>query len=141
MTHACKMPERRELLMITYHGRVFFECASATLKPGGHEEMGRVAKVLSLFPDMAIHVEVRLDTAGLLANSQPFQQARVQAVKDALLEQGVLPSGVQTSIHSASHTVSADDTISVRLTRSLMAPHGQTQASYHVAGQSYRQAC
>jgi hypothetical protein len=135
------MPEGRELLMITYHGRVFFEGGSTTLRPSGHEELGRVAKVLSLFPDMAIHVEVRLDTGGLPANTHRLKQVRVQAVKNALLEQGVDPSGVQTTIHRASHTVSADDTISVRLTHSLMASYGQTQASYHGAGQSYRQAC
>ena len=141
MRHSYKMPRERELLTITYHGRVFFEWSSATLKPGGHEELGRVAKVIRLFPDMAIHVEVRLDASGCHANSHRLQQARVQAVKDALLEQGVDPSGVQTTIHRASQTVSAEDTVSVRVIDGLMAPYRQTQAGYPMGSQSYRQAC
>ena len=141
MRHSCGMPRGRELLTITYHGRVFFECKSATLKPRGHAELGRVANVIHLFPDMAIQVEVLLDASVFQANSHDLHQARVLAVKDALLEQGVDPSGVQTTIHRGSHTLSAEDTVSVRVIDRLMAPYGQTQTSYHIGGQSYRQAC
>jgi len=141
MRHSLRMPIGRELLTIMYHGRIFFECKSATLKPRGHAELGRVANVINLFPDMAIHVEVRLDASGFQGNSQDLQEARVRAVKDALLEQGVDPSGVQTTIHRASQTLSAEDTISVKVIDRCMAPYGQTLTGYHIGGQSYRQAC
>lgn len=142
MRHSCRMPRGRELLTITYHGRVFFECKSATLKPGGHAELGRVANVIHLFPDMAIHVEVRLDASGFQANSHRLHQARVLAVKDALLEQGVDPSGVQTTIHRPSQTLSAEDTISVRVIDRLMGPpFRQAQAGYQNGGRYDHQVC
>jgi hypothetical protein len=97
--------------------------------------------VINLFPDMAIHVEVRLDASGFQGNSLDLQEARVRAVKDALLEQGVDPSGVQTTIHRASQTLRAEDTISVKVIDRFMAPYGQTLTGYHIGGQSYRQAC
>jgi outer membrane protein OmpA-like peptidoglycan-associated protein len=142
MRQSYSIPRGRELLTITYHGRVFFECKSATLKPRGHAELGRVAKVINLFPDMAIHVEVRLDASAVQANSHRLHQARVLAVKDALLEQGVDPSGVHTTIHRASQMLSAEDTVSVRVIHRLMAPpFRQAQASYQNGGRYDHQVC
>ncbi len=142
MRHSCRMPSGRELLTITYHGRVFFECKSATLKPGGRAELERVANVINLFPEMAIHVEVRLDASGFQANSHDLHQARVLAVKEALLGEGLDVGGVQTTIHRGSHTLSAEDTVSVRVIDRLMGPpFRQTQAAYQNGGRQVHQVC
>jgi outer membrane protein OmpA-like peptidoglycan-associated protein len=141
MRDSCRIPRGRELLTITYDGHVFFECKSATLKPGGRAELGRVANVINLFPEMAVHVEVILDSGGLQANGHGLQQARVRAVKDALLRQGLNASGVQTTIHRTSSTLTPEDTVSVKVIDRLIAPFRQAQAGCQIGGQPYRQAC
>ena len=142
MRHSCRMPSGRELLTITYNGDIIFEFESATLKPGGRAELGRVANVINLFPEMAIHVEVSLDTTGFQAKSDDLQQARVLAVKDALLGEGLDAGGVQTTIHCASQTLSSEDTVSVRVIDRLMGPpFRQARAGYQNGGRHVHQAC
>ena len=141
MRHSCRMPRGRELLTITYDGHVFFECKSATLKPGGRAELGRVANVINLFPEMAVHVEVSLDSSGFQTHGHRLQQARVRAVKDALLRQGLNASGVQTTIHRTSPTLTPEDTVSVKVIDRLMAPFRQAQTGYQIGRQPCGQAC
>jgi hypothetical protein len=141
MRDSCTMPRGRELLTITYDGHVFFKCKSATLKPGGRAQLGRVANVINLFPEMAVHVEVSLDSSGFQANGHRLQQARIRAVKDALLRQGLNASGVQTTIHRTSPTLTPEDTVSVKVIDRLMAPFRQAQTGYQIGGQPCRQAC
>ena len=141
MRDSCTMPMGRELLTITYDGHVFFECRSGALKPGGRAELGRVANVINLFPEMAVHVEVSLDSSGFQANGHRLQQARIRAVKDALLRQGLNASGVQTTTHWTSPTLTPEDTVSVKVIDRLMAPFRQAQTGHQIGGQPCRQAC
>ena len=141
MRDSCTMPRGRELLTITYDGHVFFECKSAALKPGGRAELGRVANVINLFPEMAVHVEVSLDSSGFQANGHRLQQARIRAVKDALLRQGLNASGVQTTTHWTSPTLTPEDTVSVKVIDRLMEPFRQAQSGYQIGGRPCRQAC
>jgi outer membrane protein OmpA-like peptidoglycan-associated protein len=141
MRDSYRMPRGRELLTITYDGHVFFECKSATLKPGGRLELERVANVINLFPEMAVHVEVSSDSSAFQANGHRLQQARVRAVKNALLGQGLNESAVQTAIHSTSPALTPQDTVSVKVIDHLMAPFRQAQTGCQIGGQPYHQAC
>ena len=141
MRHSCRIPEGRELLTITYNSDVIFELKSATLKPGGHAEVGRVANVINLFPEMAIDVEVSLDTNPFQANSHELQQGRVQAVMDALLGEGVHASRIRTTIDRASPTLISEDNVTFKVIDRLMGPFRQVQAGYQNRSQHYCQAC
>lgn len=140
MRQSYSIPRGRELLTITYNGDVIFECKSATLKPGGLAELGRVANVINLFPQMAIDVEVSLDASGFQANSHEFQQARALAVKDALLGEGVDFTGIRTTIHRASPALSSEDTVSVKVIDRLMGPFRHAQVGCQIGGQHSCQA-
>ncbi len=141
MRHACRIPGGRELLTITYNSDVIFELKSATLKPGGRAEVGRVANVINLFPEMAIDVEVSLDTNGFQADSRELQQGRVLAVMDALLGEGVDASRIRTTIGHASPTLISEDSVTVKVIDRLIGPFRQVQAGYQHRGQQYCQGC
>jgi hypothetical protein len=142
MRNSHRMLRGRELLTITYDGHVFFECKSATLKPGGRAELGRVADVINLFPEIALHLELSLDSTGFQAKARRLNQARVRALKDALVGQGLNPGGVRTAIHHTSPTLHPQDSVTVKVIHGLITTFRQAQAGcQRGGGQPYRQAC
>jgi len=140
MRHFSGTSKERELVAITYRNDMIFQTKSASLKSGARAEVGRVADMINLFPDRAVHVEVRLDCNGFMTNDQ-LHQKRVQAIKDALLEEGVAPGCIRTIIRRSAWALGSEDTVTVKVMDHLMGPFRQAQVSCHNGGRYCHLAC
>lgn len=114
MKHYRNTSKDRELISITYKNDMIFEIKSAALKPGACIEVGRVAGMVSLFPDMAVHVEVGLDTNSLGKNGL-LSHRRVQAVKNALLKEGIAAHRIRTTVDRVAQSPGSDNTVRVKV--------------------------
>ena len=136
MRHFFRMPENRELLAITYKNDMIFEMKSATLKPSACVEIGHIANMINFFPGTAVHVEVGSDANSLESNGQ-LRLRRVQAVKAALLREGIDASRIRTTMNRATSTLSSEDTVSVKVVDRLMRPFKPAPNSFQ-NGSQYR---
>jgi outer membrane protein OmpA-like peptidoglycan-associated protein len=133
MRHLCEISRVREVLAIMYRSDVIFEWESAILKPSAHEEIGRVANMINLFPHMPIDVEVSLETDGFETPGQGgLQKKRALALRDALLRQGIDSERVQRNAHGASRTSSLRDTVNFKVIDPLMDHSDQVPMSSYL---------
>ncbi len=84
------------LLAVTFKSDVLFDLNSATLKPGGNDEINRVARVLNQYPQTTIQVAGYTDSTGSESYNLQLSQRRADAVKSALVAQGVNPVRINT---------------------------------------------
>ncbi len=84
------------LLAVTFKSDVLFDVDSAILKPGGNDEITRVAKVLNQYPQTSIQVAGYTDSTGSESYNLKLSQRRAEVVKTALTAQGVGPARITT---------------------------------------------
>jgi len=105
----------RDVLTATFRSEVFFDFDSAVIKPGGYDELHRVADVLNKYPETTITVEGYTDTKGTAAYNQQLSERRAQTVKDALIQMGVAPNRIQAVGYGMSRPISSDDALNRRV--------------------------
>ncbi|WP_027369529.1 OmpA family protein [Desulfovermiculus halophilus] len=88
-SEATSINRSRDVLRATFGSEVLFDFDSATIKPGGQAEISRVAEVLKQYPKTTIRVEGHTDKSGPEEYNQRLSERRAQAVKKALVQQGV----------------------------------------------------
>lgn len=88
---------RREgnLLAVTFKGDVTFDTNSTVVKPGLHNEIDRVAGVLTRYPETLIRVEGHTDSVGTEKYNQDLSLRRANSVKDLLVQRGVHITRIQ----------------------------------------------
>lgn len=103
---------RREgnLLAVTFKGDVTFDTNSATIKPGLHTEIDRVAKVLTQYPDTLIRVEGHTDNVGSDSYNMDLSNRRASAVRDLLVQRGVAGHRIEVMGYGESLPVATNDT-------------------------------
>ena len=104
----------RDVLAVTFRSDVLFDVNSATLKPGGYDEIQRVANVLRQYPQTTIRVEGHTDSTGSEAYNQQLSERRAQAVKNALINYGVNPNRIMTVGFGESKPVATNATVAGR---------------------------
>ena len=95
-SEAANIRRTQNILTATFKSGVMFDFDSATLKPGAYTELSRVADVLNRYPQTTIRVEGHTDATGSETYNQRLSERRAQAVKNALTQQGVAPTRIQT---------------------------------------------
>jgi len=66
-----------------------FEVAKASLTPKGRQTVNKLAEILNKYPDIRIEIAGHTDSDGRADFNQQLSQARVDTVKNALIEQGI----------------------------------------------------
>lgn len=84
-----------DVLTATFKSEILFDFDSSKVKPGGYDELGRVAGVLNRYPQTTITVEGHTDSTGPEEYNQQLSERRAFAVRDALVEMNVDPRRVQ----------------------------------------------
>jgi outer membrane protein OmpA-like peptidoglycan-associated protein len=79
------------MLMATFKSDVFFDVNSFAIKPGGYNELTRVANVLNQYPQTNIQVQGHTDRSGTQEYNRTLSQRRAETVQSVLMQNGVDP--------------------------------------------------
>lgn len=88
MQEIAKVREEKRGLIVSLSD-ILFETGKSKLAPGAQDNLTKLAKILSAYPDRQILVEGHTDNIGGDEFNQRLSQARAQAVRQALIEAGV----------------------------------------------------
>jgi outer membrane protein OmpA-like peptidoglycan-associated protein len=98
---------QQEVLRATFNSEVFFDFDSAQLKQGGRRELERVADVLNKYRKTTIRVEGHTDQTGPEQYNQQLSERRAQAVKDALIQMGVIKERIEAVGYGETQPISS----------------------------------
>jgi len=104
-----------DVLTATFRSEVLFDFDSANLKPGGREELVRVARILNRYPETQIRIEGHTDAIGTEVYNQQLSLRRADAVKTVLVSEGVTPQRIETVGYGESRPVSSDNAANRRV--------------------------
>lgn len=103
-----------EVLALTFRSEMFFDVDSSLLKPGAHDELYRISKVLNQYPQTTILVAGHTDSTGSEAYNQELSERRAEVVKNSLVGNGVNPRRVRTTGYGESQPIAGNDTVAGR---------------------------
>lgn len=106
-----KQTDRGLLLTL---GDVLFDTGQATLKPGAHETIARLADVLNEDSNRKVMIEGHTDSVGSEETNMMLSTQRAEAVRGALMMQGVAAAQIAVQGRGESVPVASDDTASGR---------------------------
>jgi OmpA-OmpF porin, OOP family len=75
-------------------GDVLFNTGSATLNPGGMQQIARLSTYLAANPSQVVRIEGHTDSQGSSAYNETLSQRRAESVRAALVAAGVDPARV-----------------------------------------------
>ncbi len=103
---------RREgnLLAVTLRGDVTFATGSATVQPGLHDEINRIAKVLRDYPQTRIVVEGHTDSVGNETSNMELSRRRAESVQNLLVQRGVSANRINTVAYGETQPIAPNDT-------------------------------
>jgi outer membrane protein OmpA-like peptidoglycan-associated protein len=81
-------------LVVTLGDEILFDVDQAELKPGGMQQLARVAEFLREHPDRNVLIEGHTDSTAPDAYNLALSQRRANAVEDFLISQGVDPTRI-----------------------------------------------
>lgn len=83
-------------LNITMKSDVLFDTGSSLIKPGGNDEIARIAEILNRYPQTRVIIEGHTDSLGSESANMKLSEERAKAVGDALAVRGVDPGRITT---------------------------------------------
>ena len=89
---AANIQRNANLLAVTFKSDFLFDVNSSNLKAGSYDEISRVAQVLNQYPQTSLQVAGYTDSTGSETYNQELSVKRAEAVKNALIGQGVNPA-------------------------------------------------
>lgn len=98
------------VLAVTFKSDVLFDTGSAALKPGAYQEINRVSQVLTQYPETRIMVAGHTDSDGSEAFNQDLSVRRAEAVRNALVSQGVSAVRITTAGFGESQPIADNNT-------------------------------
>lgn len=91
-------------------GDVLFDTASATLNPGGRQQVQRLSTYLNANPRSTLRIEGHTDSQGSDATNEVLSRRRADAVRAALITAGVDPARVTSVGVGEGLPVASNDT-------------------------------
>lgn len=95
-SESANIKRSQDIITTTFKGETFFDHNSSVLKAGAHREISRVVSVLSRYPDTRIRVTGHADASGTEVYNQQLSLQRAEAVKYAMINEGVSPGRIFT---------------------------------------------
>jgi outer membrane protein OmpA-like peptidoglycan-associated protein len=103
-----------EVLAVTFKSDLLFDVNSHAVKPGGYDELQRVAGVLNNYPQTNIQIAGHTDSSGSDTYNQELSQRRAASVKNLLASYGVAPTRMNTIGYGESKPIANNATESGR---------------------------
>jgi outer membrane protein OmpA-like peptidoglycan-associated protein len=101
---------QQDNLSITMKSDVLFDSGSSLIKPGGYDEIARIADVLNRYPQTRVTVEGHTDSTGSNSLNLRLSEERARAVGEALIARGVDPGRITTVGLGASRPIASNTT-------------------------------
>lgn len=95
-------------------GDVLFDVDRSALRPGGQRLVQQLAAVLNEFPQRNALIEGHTDSTGSDTDNQALSTQRADAVRSALLQQGIAGARISARGHGESTPVSGNETAAGR---------------------------
>lgn len=103
-----------QVLAVTFKSDLLFDVNSSAVKPGGYDELQRVARVLNDFPQTNILIAGHTDSTGSEAYNQNLSEQRAAAVKNSLAGYGVSAMRLTTIGYGETRPIASNATESGR---------------------------
>jgi outer membrane protein OmpA-like peptidoglycan-associated protein len=107
-SEAASIRRSEDVLVATFKGETFFNHDSSMLLPGGYTEVSRIAGILNKYNQTQIEVGGHTDSSGDEQYNQQLSMRRADAVKNALVQQGINPSRIRTYGYGESRPISSN---------------------------------
>ena len=101
-------------LVVTLSDEILFDVDQAELKPGGMQQLARVAEFLVENPDRNVLIEGHTDSTAPDAYNLALSQRRANAVEDFLIAQGVDPTRMSSDGYGEQLPIASNDTAAGR---------------------------
>ena len=99
-----------DVLTVTSKSDYLFAVNSSTLLPGAYDELERLSKILTQYPETNIRIAGHTDSTGSAEYNQKLSERRAEAVKNALVGMGVNPSRMTTIAYGEGKPIASNDT-------------------------------
>ena len=100
-------------LLVTI-GDVLFDVDGAKLKPGGLEQISRIASILQSDPNRSVMIEGHTDSTGAESYNLQLSEDRANAVKAALIDDGVSQEQISARGYGEAYPVATNENQSGR---------------------------
>ncbi len=97
-------------LAVTLRADVLFDVGSTRIKPGGMDEIYRVADILNRYPETRVEIGGHTDSTGSERSNFELSERRAQAVADALVNAGVNPRRISARGYGETRPVATNAT-------------------------------
>lgn len=114
-SEAASVRRNQDVLIATFRGEAFFRHDSAMLLPGGYRAIARAASVLNKYNQTRIEVAGHTDSTGSEYYNQQLSVRRAEAVKNALIQQGIAPSRINAVGYGERYPVSSNRAMNRRV--------------------------
>lgn len=114
-SEAASIRRSQDVLVATFKGEAFFDYDSSQLLPGGYREIARIASVLNKYQQTQIEVGGHTDSTGSEKYNQQLSMRRAEAVKNALLQQGVASARIFAVGYGESRPISSSHAMNRRV--------------------------
>lgn len=91
-------------------GDVLFDFDKASLKPGGERAVNELTRFLQEYPERSVMIEGFTDSQGTESYNRQLSQRRANAVRQALLNNGISNSRIQTRGYGEQYPVASNNT-------------------------------
>ncbi len=114
-SEAASVRREEDILRATLKGEAYFDSDSSQLKPGAFSELRRISDILIKYPQTTIEIGGHTDTRGTEQYNQMLSSQRAEAVKNALMHNGVSPSRMVAIGYGESRPISSNHAINRRV--------------------------
>jgi OOP family OmpA-OmpF porin len=101
-------------LVVTLSDEILFDVDEAELKPGGMQQLARVAEFLREHPDRNVVIEGHTDSTAPDTYNLALSQRRAHAVEDFLITQGVEPTRISAIGYGEQLPIATNDSAAGR---------------------------